>query len=136
MNDGKFKLPAKPTDGDFTPPVNAAALADMSTIESLRQPTQPEDVSKTTRSATVNNSKFKLPSKPSDGDFAKVQPDGQGAHTESGSSGFVQTSGSHFIVDGTVRNFRGSNDYFLVMRWGVKRSCSRSSGVVKSVSTI
>ena len=31
-------------------------------------------------------------------------------------SGFVQRSGQHFVVNGSVHFFPGSNDYFLILR--------------------
>ena len=81
-------------------------------------------------SATTSSNKYLLPSQPTEGSWpssaaagAATAPSGSaapesGARTEAiapASPNFVQTDGIHFTLDGEIKYFSGSNDYFLIL---------------------
>ncbi len=60
--------------------------------------------------------KYLLPEQPADSSFAPVN-ETLAARTEaSGNVGFVTTKGINFVLNGQIKYFSGSNDYFLIMR--------------------
>ncbi|CAL8463202.1 g2736 [Coccomyxa elongata] len=61
--------------------------------------------------------KYILPKQPADSAFAPVNNLPYAARAESaGNIGFVQTNGTNFVLNGKIKYFSGSNDYFLIMR--------------------
>ena len=75
---------------------------------------------------TVTNPKYILPSQPTSASWSgqsSAQPEAARAETAAhvediapASSNFVTTDGIHFTLDGSIRYFPGSNDYFLILR--------------------
>ena len=65
----------------------------------------------------VRDEKYILPEQPADSSFAPVENQTLAARTESsGNVGFVTTNGINFVLNGKIKYFSGSNDYFLIMR--------------------
>ena len=60
--------------------------------------------------------KYILGPVPSSDDFLASNEGAQTEASPAGLSSFVRTSGQYFTVDGQVRYFAGSNDYFLILR--------------------
>ena len=61
--------------------------------------------------------KYILPQQPADSSFAPIKNQALAAKTESaGNVGFVTTNGTNFVLNGHIKYFSGSNDYFLIMR--------------------
>ena len=62
-------------------------------------------------------SKYILPQRPADSSFAPVKNLPYAARAEAaGNVGFVRTNGTNFVLNGKIKYFSGSNDYFLIMR--------------------
>ena len=71
--------------------------------------------------------KYVLPQQPADSSFAPIKNQALTARTESsGNVGFVTTNGTTFVLNGQIKYFSGSNDYFLILRCCPPRS-SRTS---------
>ncbi|CAL8463203.1 g2737 [Coccomyxa elongata] len=61
--------------------------------------------------------KYVLPQQPADSSFAPIKNQALAARTESsGNVGFVTTNGTNFVLNGQIKYFSGSNDYFLILR--------------------
>lgn len=96
----------------------------------LRQGTQLQSASGVAFENTATNPKYILPDQPTSaswtGEPSSAQPEAAkaetAAHVEAiapASPNFVTTDGIHFTLDGSIRYFPGSNDYFLILRYSL-----------------
>lgn len=72
----------------------------------------------------VRGDKYLLPTQPGDDSFAPVKQQALQARVESGGNiGFVKTNGTYFTLNGMIKYFSGSNDYFLILRCSPPQLC-------------
>ena len=118
--DPKYRLAADPGSAGWTQGTTTAQSASSNAVLSAE-----------VLSADTSSSKYLLPSQPTEGSWpsapsaagAAIASPGSaaaesGAHTEAifpASPNFVQTDGIHFTLDGEIKYFSGSNDYFLIL---------------------
>ena len=92
---------------------------------------------------TATNPKYILPSQPTSGSWTgqtAAQPESARAETAAhvediapASPNFVTTDGIHFTLDGSIKYFPGSNDYFLILRYFTRIECSMTSEIARSL---
>ena len=119
----KYRLPGRPTDGDFAASLSTLGemLADyqLHSVPTSKVETQPlsasveEAASPSSSPGFSRDARYILPPRPTEEwrpatDFTREE---QVAPT-----GFVKTEGTNFVLDGKIVQFAGTNGYFVILR--------------------
>lgn len=119
---GLFVIVSGVACSDASPPGSAAATLQDAASQPIISANSPTQISQLETSAFASSSvghddRFTLPAKPSESAFAIASTESQAAVPEGDAlKDFVRASGTSLTVNGVPRTFRGSNDFFLILR--------------------